>query len=91
MPTGKLAGDRPVDRVVIGGRYQLKETKHWTEPGVLSHARSVPRFVVRVSFVVTAESLDAARSKVKQVIEHGEAVHGEIEWDSMGYVRRTPS
>ena len=58
---------------------------------MLSDAGSVPRFVVRVSFVVTADSLDAARSKVKQVIEHGEAVHGEVEWDWMGYVRRRPS
>jgi hypothetical protein len=58
---------------------------------VLSDAGNVPRFVVRVSFVVTADSLEAARSKVKQVIEHGEAVHGEIEWDWMGYVPRRPS
>jgi len=57
---------------------------------VVSDAGGVPRFVVRVSFVVTAESLDAARSRVEQVIEHGKAVHGEIDWDWMGYVPRRP-
>jgi hypothetical protein len=40
------------------------------------------RFGVVVSFRVRAESLEEAREKVKELIEHGQAVHdGDVQWD----------
>ena len=41
----------------------------------------MPRFVLNVRFKVTTEDLQAARDIVEQVIEHGKASHGELEWE----------
>ena len=39
------------------------------------------RFAVPVTFMVTAESMEEAQEKVKQVIEHGQSLHnGDVEW-----------
>ena len=40
------------------------------------------KFGVSVSFRVRAESLEEAREKVKELIEHGQAVHNaDVQWD----------
>lgn len=40
------------------------------------------RLSVPVTFFVTSESLEEARDKVRQVIEHGKEFHnGDIEWE----------
>lgn len=40
------------------------------------------RLAVPVRFLVDADSLEEARNKVRQVIEHGKATHApEIEWE----------
>ena len=37
---------------------------------------------VPVRFIVRADSLEEARDKVRQLIEHGKAVHnGDIQWE----------
>jgi hypothetical protein len=45
-------------------------------------ARTANRLSVPVRFLVTADSLTEARDKVRQLIEHGKAVHnGDIDWE----------
>jgi hypothetical protein len=47
----------------------------------------MPRFVVQVRFRVNADNLHEARATVEQVIEHGEAFHGKVEWDWVNRAR----
>jgi hypothetical protein len=44
----------------------------------------MPRFVLNV----TADDLQAARDIVEQVIEHGKASHGDLDWDWLNQPRR---
>ena len=45
-------------------------------------AKAVKSLPVPVRFFVRAESLEEARDKVRQVIEHGKADHnGDVEWE----------
>ena len=45
-------------------------------------AKGQKRLAVPVRFFVNADSLEEARDRVRQVIEHGQAVHDpDIEWE----------
>jgi len=70
----------------IDDRLSAEKNQALDKPPIFLHAgrvaRTANRLSIPVRFLVTADSLAEAREKVRQLIEHGKAVHnGDIDWE----------
>ena len=64
------------------GSYAVRAEPYVGGGGRDSGDKLPKRLPVQVRFFLTAESLEEARDKVRQVIEHGKVFHnGNIEWE----------